>query len=69
MKKKLFGIFYKDWKLQFHYVLLTAFLFFAFYIGDHFFDLSTRSPIFMFIFWLISLALSDQLIHFVLGVD
>jgi hypothetical protein len=68
-EKKLFGFFYKDLWLQFHYVMLTAGLFFAYFLGDKFIDLTNLSPIKMFIFWLISIALIDQFIHFVIGRD
>lgn len=66
---KILGIFDKRPLIWFHYVLLVGALFGGFYLGEHFFNLSKLTTIQMFIFWFIVLSISDQLIHYLLGVD
>jgi len=67
--KKLFGIFDKRPLIWFHYVLLTGGLFGLHYLGDILFKLDTQAWYYMFIFYFLGLALTDQLIHAVIRVD
>jgi hypothetical protein len=67
--EKLLGIFDKRIKIWFHYVLLVGALFGGFYLGESFFNLSKLNTFQMFIFWYIILSVSDQLIHYLIGVD
>mgnify|MGYP001582722080 CR=1 FL=1 len=64
---KLKYIFDKKIETYIHYLILTAFLFFAFYLGDYFLSLSDISPVLMFIYWFVVVSFSDQIIKFSLN--
>jgi hypothetical protein len=63
------GIFDKRPLIWFHYVLLVGAMFVGFYFGEAYLNLSQLNPFQMFIFWYIIVSISDQLIHFFIGVD
>lgn len=67
MKVSWKKIFSKKPKDYIHYLVLTAILFLYFYVGDFSINLSTRSPIFIFIFWFIGIAFGDQIIRYNIG--
>lgn len=66
--KKLFKTFRTDKKYLIHILINVAFLFLFFYIGDYF-KLIGTNPLQMFIFWAITLYLSDNITHKVVGGD
>lgn len=49
------------------YFLLTAFLFFSFYVGDFYLELSELQPFWMFVFWLVAVFISSEIIDYALG--
>jgi hypothetical protein len=65
-KKKLFS---REPLIWFHYVLLVGAMFGGFYLGEKYLVLSNQSTLWMFVFWFIVVSVSDQIIHYVLGVD
>lgn len=69
MKKKLFGIFDRRPLIWGHYMLLVGALFFWHYVGNSLFQLDTKNYFYMFIYYFMTLSVSDQLIHFGIGVD
>ena len=72
-KKKLFGIFDKRPLIWFHYVLLTLIVQATIYItvgGLAFYNLISWFQFFGdFIIYFPVISISDQLIHYILGVD
>lgn len=49
-----------------HYVVLTIFLFFFYYVGDFYFNITEQNIFFMFTYWLIALFISDKIIQKIL---
>lgn len=62
-------IFDNKLEVYFHYLILTAFLFFAFYVGDYFLDIGNIAPFWMFVYWFAVITFSDQIIKYVLRTN
>jgi len=69
VKKKIFGIFDTRSLIWFHYMLLVGALFLFHEIGVKLFDLDNNGYFYMFIYYFLVISISDQLIHYILGVD
>ena len=67
-KKKFLKIFDYRPKYLGHLFLIVSLLFFGFYVGDKYLNLSEISPISQFIFWFIVLYFSDSISEYILGV-
>lgn len=70
---KLWGIFSKEWKIWFHYVLLTVIVIVARIIINWLSNAQDQIGFAQIFLWLITyflvISISDQIIHKILGVD